>query len=140
MTVEASIIIPLMMFAFVMMFYMLIHRYDRTLLCQDTFMMTVYACSDYKEDKESFTQKADLKFSEIKKERPYLSMKDLEMNLSKSGNTLKVWASGYFYTPFSETFVTLFSNKDGVIWDEYQKDLSDPVNIMYMTKDFSGDK
>ncbi len=140
MTVEASVIVPLMIMSYVLFMYMIVHEYDRILICQDTYMMTVYACRDYMDDKKTCTQKADRRFDEIRRERAYLSLSELAMSLTKNKEHIRIEATGNFVTPFGEGGLGLFPSKDGTIEDGYEKSLWDPVSIMLTTKDLKGEK
>lgn len=134
-TVEATIVIPTVLACFVLLMYLVIFIYDRTIMYQDTYSMAIYAKEEYFNDKKGYLKAMDRHFLTEKEERPYLSLGNLNMTLSKKGNGMKVSSSGDFYTPFGKMLLQIFGIKDGTIEIEESVKLYDPVKIMLMTKD-----
>lgn len=138
MTVEAAVVIPMMLFIFVAMMYMLVFAYDSIILMQDTYMMTVYAKEEYMNDKDKLLQNMNERFSIVYEERPYLSFLNLSMNISKVKKIITINSSGTFFTPFGNNLFSLFDALDREINCTGEIILSDPAAIMLKTKDILG--
>lgn len=138
MTVEAAVVIPMMLFIFVAMMYMLVFAYDSIILMQDTYMMTVYAKEEYMNDKDKLLKNMNERFSIVYEERPYLSFLNLSMNISKAKKRITINSSGTFFTPFGNNLFSLFDEFDREINCTGEIILSDPAAIMLKTKDILG--
>ncbi len=136
-TVEATVVVTLMIFFFAFLMYMIVFSYDRILLTQNTHMMASYAKEEYRENKDLLQKNMDDRFSIIYRECPYLSFSDMKMKLSKTKNKIVISSEGMFITPFDEDILDL-SEKSADIKCSSEVYLSDPVTIMLKTKDILG--
>ncbi len=134
-TVEATILIPIAILCFVLLTYMCVFVYDRTLIYQDAYTMAIYAREEYFTNAKKYTDRMDDKFAIIEKEHPYLSLDDFSMSLTQKGNGISISASGEFRTPFGYVSGLLFEPKDRSMLTKAEVNLYDPVKNMLITKD-----
>ena len=137
MTVEASVVFPLMIFAFAIMIYLLVYSYDRSLLSADSAMMAVYATEGYRNDKETFLAEADKQFSLIKAERPYLSTTGLSMNVSKNKNRVIINSSIDLNIPVKNALGNMYDIYDLALSDSKEMTILDPASMMLITGDLT---
>ncbi len=137
MTVEASVVFPLMIFAFGIMVYLLIHSYDRSLLSADSAMTAVYAADEYRNNKETFLKETDKHFSLIKAERPYLSTSDLSMSVSKISKRIIIESTVDFNIPIKNALGNMYEVYDLTLNDRKEMTILDPASMMLMTEDLT---
>lgn len=135
MTVEATIVVPIVLFSYVLMMYMLIYIYDEILLNQDTMTMAVYASEEYYRNEKEFQEKLIPRFELFKSEHPYLSAGDFGMTVEKRKSRITVKASLTFYTPIGEIVGQWFPITTREIVSEKEMTIIDPVTLMLTTED-----
>lgn len=135
-TVEATVVVTVIIFLFTFLIYMVIFSYNRTLLSQDTHLMSYYAKEESRSDKDNILKNMSQHFSVVYTERPYLSFTNMSMELSKKSNQIVIRSQGEFITPFTNDILELKSSAVD-IKDESYISLSDPVTIMLKTKDIT---
>lgn len=135
MTVEATVVFPLMIFAFAIFMYLIFFLYDRTLLCNDTQLMALYSAEYYNEDKDDFLDKSDSAFSLIKAERPYLSIGNMNMRISKHGTKIVVDSDVLFSIPIKSELGVFYKLNDIKISDRKEMTLLNPSSIMLISDD-----
>lgn len=137
MTVEATIVFPILLFSFALFVYLIIYIYDKSLLEQDAYTMAVYGSEEYHNHSDVFLNNLDEKFIQIKNERPYLAYDDISVNVSKHGNFLSVKGYLLFHTPIGELVPMWFPQVYEAVSTEKKITVEDPVSIMMLTEDLS---
>ena len=140
MTVEATVVFPVLLVSFLAMVYMVIFRYDRALVFQDSCMIAVYAKEFYLEDKDTFTEKTDGKIALFFDEHPYISLKNKNISYEKEDSELKIKFSSEFTTPFKGGIYSIFNIRDTVTEADVSVSVTDPVTVMRLTYDLMEDK
>lgn len=135
MTVEATVVFPLMIFAFAICLYLIIFIYDKTLLSNDTQLMALYSAEYYEENKDTFLEKSDAAFSLIKSERPYLSLKKQNMSISKHGSSIIVDSEALFSIPIKSELGVFYKLNDITLTDRKEMTVLNPSSIMLMSDD-----
>lgn len=136
MTVEASVVIPILLFSMVLLMYMTIYVYNKVLLIQDNYTVLIYARDEYRNNPKKVPENMDKYFSMIKAERPYFSTDNLSMSIRKERNELQIRSSVNFFTPFGEKGISLYEDKNGVLNKDGSIYVTDPISIMLITRDF----
>lgn len=137
-TVEASIVFPLLIYAVLAFVYMVIFTHDKTLLKQDTSLVAVYALEEYRNSDKHFIDELSKKYAVIKEEHPYLAISDIDMSVSKKGNKLYVESYFIFQTPLNSLVPEWFPIKDRIYSVKSEITIADPVEIMFISKDLCG--
>lgn len=135
MTVEATIAVPIVLFSYVLLMYMLIYVYDKALLIQDTSAMSVYASEEYFKNEQEFEKNLTEKFNNMKEEHPYLSAGELDMSVSKKKSEVTIKSTITFYNPIGDIAGEWFHVSFREIRCEKKMTLLDPVNQMLITED-----
>ena len=135
MTVEATAVFPLMIFAFVICLYLVIFLYDKTLLSNDTQLLALYSAEYYGDNREDFLERSDMAFSLIKKERPYLSLEKYNMRISKHGTSIFVDSEAYFSIPIKGELGIFYRLNDISLVDRKEMTILNPSSIMLMSED-----
>ena len=135
MTVEATIVFPLMIFAFAICLYLVIFIYDKTILCNDTELMALYSAEYYGDDKEDFLKKADNAFSLIKAERPYLSIENYNVHISKYGSKIIIDSEALFSIPIKNELNVFYNLNDISLTDQKEVTILNPSSIMLISDD-----
>ena len=63
MTVEATVVFPLMIFAFAILMYLVLFVYNRAVLGNDTALVSLYAAEEYHSDPDTFLAETEKHFS-----------------------------------------------------------------------------
>lgn len=126
-TVEAVILVPMLILLTFVFVYFSIFVYDKALMVNDVneIVMKVHDKKEY--SGKSINEICNEEFCVIRDEHPYLAIKNLEMYLEKEGLSTKVIISGDWEVP---------------VWGDYFSTVSasatinhlDPVMIMYTTE------
>ena len=135
MTVEAATVIPVLLFSFVFMVYMVIYTYDKTLLSEDLYTMAVYGVEEYRNDSDNLAYKMEERFDLLRKERPYLAASDLKMTISKEKNKIIIEGSVFFHSPVDELVPKWFPLTGKTISGKREISTLDPVSNMLLGDD-----
>lgn len=126
-TVEAVILVPMLILLTFVFVYFSIFVYDKALMLNDANAIAMKAHDPNVHTEKSINEICNEEFCIIREEHPYLAIKNLEMNLEKEGLHTKVIISGDWEVP---------------VWEKYFSTVSasakinniDPVMIMYTTE------
>ena len=135
MTVEATAVFPLMIFAFVICLYLVIFLYDKTLLSNDTQLLALYSAEYYGDNREDFLERSNMAFSLIKNERPYLSLEKYNMRISKHGTSIFVDSEANFSIPIKGELGIFYRLNDISLVDRKEMTILNPSSIMLMSED-----
>ena len=135
MTVEAATVIPVLLFSFVFMVYMVIYIYNKTLLSEDLYTMAVYGVEEYRNDSDNLAYKMEERFDLLRKERPYLAASDLKMTISKEKNKIIIEGSVFFHSPVDELVPKWFPLTGKTISGKREISTLDPVSNMLLGDD-----
>lgn len=136
-TVEAAVIFPILIYAMAVFVYMVIFAYDKTMLSQDTYLMTIYSLEAYRNSSTDYLKEVDKQFSLIKKEHPYISINDISMSISKKNNKISLMGEVIFYAPFDSLVPDWFPIGNKEICSKKSISLADPVEIMLFCSDLT---
>ena len=125
----------LMIFAFAIFIYLIFFLYDRTLLCNDTQLMALYSAEYYNEDKDAFLDKSDSAFSLIKAERPYLSVENYNVHISKYGSKIIIDSESLFSIPIKNELNVFYNLNDISLTDQKEMTILNPSSIMLISDD-----
>ncbi len=125
-TVEASILVPLLIILSATMIYLGIYNYDRILMIQDVnSLVTVLRDSGFSNG-QSKGEICRLASEEIA-EHPYLSIENLKVDFKEDSDTITVKISGDWKMP-------IFANKDKTISYEQKTRQLNPIDVVYQTE------
>ena len=126
-TVEASILVPILMAVCVIFVYLGIYAYDKTLMIQDVNAITAIIRDENSLGGEDIGDVFEKAFSEIKAEHPYLAMNNLKMDYSVRGKKVHIELSGDFNAPVYRNFRRKISAARDVV-------RINPVERMYLAE------
>lgn len=138
-TVEAAVVFPLMIICFAVFIYLVIFVYDRSMLVQDTYMLSVYAREEYRDHKDDFSRELEDSYEVIREEHPYLSIKDMNMKVEKHADRVGIKSSFIFVMPFGEIVPKWFPMIDMEYSCNKEMTILDPVTIMLISNDITRD-
>lgn len=136
-TVEAAVIFPILIYVIAVFVYMVIYTYDKTMLSQDAYLMTIYSLEAYRNNEKDFLKEADSQFSIIKKEHPYMSISDMSMSITKKNNKITIKGEADFFAPFDSLVPDWFPIGNKEITAQKSISLADPVEIMLICSDLN---
>lgn len=99
-TVEAAVLIPFLLFVMVFAIYLLVYLYDKTLMMQDVNSMATLISDEALMEGQSEKKLLEEEFDLIKKEHPYLSIKNPSLEIKKEGRKTYISVKGDFESPF----------------------------------------
>ncbi len=134
MTVEATVVFTVMIYAFVLMVYICVFTYDKILVSQDAYSMTIYAKEEYLADSSNMLDEMDKKFSQLKEDRPYMVLQEYEMSVSKNKLDVIVNACAVALTPFIDYGFGQSDKKSDINVKKSTKVIN-PADIMLLIRD-----
>ncbi len=123
-TVEAAVLVPLLLWVMVSLVYTCIFLYDRTMMIQDVNSIAVLIRDKGFIGEDSEKVVCGKAFIEISKNHPYIAMKDLVLSIDDRGSDTTVGMAGSFEMPLGK----LFSSRM-----RYEKKIErvEPLETMY---------
>lgn len=107
-TVEASLVLPIVIMVILLIIYLLFFQYDRCLMEQNTGILALRGCTDqFAEGKELV---AKLVIQSQKSDNRYLAWNMEDAQITLKGNSVSVKRSGTLIFPFQRL---MFWNGDG---------------------------
>lgn len=100
-TVEASIVLPLVISTIVMTVFAFIYQYDRCLMEQNAAMLALYADSLRTQEADEWRYLVSSRISE-QNENAFLFWKQKKMEISLRNNVVEVAGEGEFLVPLPE--------------------------------------
>lgn len=123
-TVEAVILLPLLLGAFITVLYLGIYIYDKTLVIQD-----INSIASLIRDKRSFGEESvntivERAFKELKEEHPYIVLDNVSIKVKEKGKNTTITLKGDWEMPVYRMFKKSFA---------YEKKVKsiDPIATMY---------
>lgn len=126
-TVEAVLLVPLLILLTFVFVYFSIYVYDKALMVNDVNSIAIKAHDRSLYSGKTINEICNEAFTVIREEHPYLAIKNLEMNLEKEGLTTTVTISGDWEVPIWSDYFSTVSACARI-------DVIDPVKVMYTTK------
>ena len=126
-TVEASVLVPILLAITVVFVYLGIYAYDKTLMIQDVNAVAAMIRDENMVGKDSVVSVCEDAFAEIKKEHPYLAMTDLRLVVTVKGNNVHLRLTGNWNMP-------LYKGYSRKLTKERDVKRINPVNKMYLTE------
>lgn len=126
-TAEAAVLLPVMLAAWVVLIYLVIFVYDKTLMIHDINAVAAMIRDEHSSDRDKVMTICEEAFAEIKNEHPYLAMSNLTMNVSVKGNVVHLVLSGDWDIP-------LYAGYSKTITKERDVKRINPAEKMYLTE------
>lgn len=127
-TLEAALVLPLVMGIILFLIYLGFFQYDRCLLEQDVGSLALKGCSFVQEDQEKLAEELGRAAAELYLEK-YIAWELSELAIELSGNGVSAWGSGRITFPFAY----LLTEELGGAWHaraRYENVRRDPVNFI----------
>lgn len=126
MTVEASILLPFIIIVSIVIMYLGIYVYDRTMMVADVNTIS-NAITDADLYDSGIRGVMENEFNTIKEEHPYLSVENMELMIDDSGTGCVVGLSGDWILPILPGYNRKL---------EYKKEVrfSSPIAVMYAVR------
>ena len=98
-TVEASVLVPVLLAITVVFVYLGIYAYDKTLMIQDVNAVAAMIRDENMIGRDDVISACRDAFAEIKEEHPYLAMTDLRLVVTVKGNNVHLRLTGDWNMP-----------------------------------------
>lgn len=138
-TVEASIVMPLMILCFTVLMYMTVVVYNKILLVEDSYILLIYARELYRENPKELSDGISRIWEKAAEERPFLSIRNLDFTLKKKKNEIEIKESLEVDTIFDGENGSWFTDKDEKMTTKEKIYLSDPGDIMLISREIMGE-
>ncbi len=129
-TVEASLLMPIILVITIILFYLVIYAYDRALMVQDVAYIAELAVSAEYSHRDSVERAAYNAYKTVKEEHPYLSVRNIELTVSLQGLNLCVSLRGEWVLPIVKGL-----NKQ--VCASCRKKLLNPMDVIYLANDLT---
>lgn len=100
-TVEASLVLPLVISALMMTFFSFVYQYNRCLMEQETGMLTLYAETLKIQETEDWKDSVNRRAAERNK-NTYLFWNHGKLNINLKSNVVEITCEGEFMVPLPE--------------------------------------
>ena len=126
-TVEASVLVPILIAVTVVFVYLGIYAYDKTLMIQDVNAIAAMIRDENMIGKDNVVSACEDAFAEIKKEHPYISMTQLRLAVTVKESKVHIQLTGDWNMP-------LYKGYSRKMTKERDVKIINPVNKMYLTE------
>lgn len=133
-TVEAALVLPVVIAVMLFVIYMMLFQYDRCLLEQDLGGIALWGALVDVSDAEEFTQKTQKRLGEMYRDK-YIAWKITEMDAGLDGNKFHVNGAGQLTFPVPKWNIW----SEGNVWGteaEYGYNRMSPVTFIRMCHKF----
>ncbi len=136
-TVEAAMVLPMVIGVLVLQVYLMLFQYDRCLMELDAGTLALRGCTIQEEDKETLMQ-CLLENAALLDEEKYLSWINNDEQIELTGGKVCVRKSGNLYFPFSELQIGS-ANEYWSATAEYENRCISPVSFIRTWRKLGGE-